>query len=87
MEAEMARWQSQGAFVIGHRKYPAGQKYADTTGNASPGDVVYAPFGTAGGISPLLVPLDGAATALRNASAFANVPIPCTITGVNSIDG
>jgi len=81
----MARWQGQASFIIAHRKYPAGTKYADTVGNAQAGDVVYAPFGTAGGISPLLVPLDGAATALRNSSAFANVPIPCTITGVNSI--
>jgi hypothetical protein len=87
MEVKMARWQGLAAFVIGHKKHPAGQKYADTTGNAVAGDVVYAPFGTAGGISPLLVPLDGAATALRNSSVFASYPIPCTITGVNSIDG
>jgi hypothetical protein len=83
----MARWQGLAAFVIGHRKYPAGQKYADTVGNALAGDVVYAPFGTSGGISPMLVPLDGAATALRSASAFASYSLPCTITGVNSIDG
>jgi len=83
----MARWQSTAAFVIGHIKYKAGTKYADTVGNALAGDVVYAPFGTSGGISPMLTPLDGAATALKNSSAFANYPIPCTITGVNSIDG
>jgi len=83
----MARWQGLAAFVIGHVKYKAGTKYADTVGNAQAGDVVYAPFGTAGGISPMLAPLDGAATALKNASAFSGVPIPCTITGVNSIDG
>ena len=85
MEAEMARWRGQGAFVINHKSYKAGQTYADTAGNAVAGDVVYAPFGTSGGLSPLLVPLDGAATTLKNASRFANDPVPCTITGVNSI--
>jgi len=83
----MARWQGLAAFVIGQKKYKAGQTYADTSGNALAGDVVYAPFGTAGGISPMLLPLDGAATTLRGSSAFATHPIPCTITGVNSIDG
>jgi len=87
MEVKMARWQGLAAFVIGHKSYKAGTKYADTVGNAVAGDVVYAPFGTSAGISPLLNPLDGAATTLRNASRFASTPIPCTITGVNSIDG
>jgi len=76
----MPRWRGLGAFVIGHRKYPAGQTYADTVGFAQPGDVVYAPFGTAGGISPMLAPLDAAATALRNASAYAtNATFEATI--------
>jgi hypothetical protein len=47
--------------------------------------VVYAPFGTSTGISPMLVPLDPSATTLRNASAYAATPLPCTISGVNSI--
>jgi len=81
----MARWQGLGAFVIAHKRYPAGTKYADTVGNAVAGDIVYAPFGTSTGISPLLVPLDGAATTLRNASRFASEPLPAFITGVNSI--
>jgi hypothetical protein len=82
----MARWQGLAAFHINAKLYKAGTKYADTVGNAIAGDIVYAPFGTAGGISPLLAPLDGAATTLRNASVFAATPLPCTITGVNSID-
>jgi hypothetical protein len=86
MEAKMARWQGTAAFHIGNKSYKAGQKYADTVGNAQAGDVVYAPFGTAAGISPMLTPLDGAATTLKNASRFAGSPIPCTISGVNSID-
>jgi len=85
MEDEMARWRGLAAFVIGHRKYPAGQSYADTVGNAVAGDVVYAPFGTSTGISPMLVPLDGAATTLRNASVYSAIPLPCTISGANSI--
>jgi len=58
----MARWRGAAAFVICTRKYKAGQTYADTVGNALAGDVVYAPFGSASGLSPMLVPLDGAAT-------------------------
>lgn len=81
----MARWRGLAAFVIGHRKYPAGQTYADTNGNAQAGDVVYAPFGSSSGISPMLVPLDGAATTLRNGSVYSSMPLPCTISGVNSI--
>ncbi len=83
----MARWQGLGAFYLGSKRYKAGTTYADTAGNALPGDVVYAPFGTSGGISPMLAPLDGAATALRNGSAYATTSLPCTITGTNSIDG
>jgi hypothetical protein len=83
----MARWQGLAAFVIGNKKYKAGTTYADTVGNAVGGDVVYAAFGTSGGLSPMLVPLDAPAVALRNGSAFATTPLPCTITGVNSIDG
>lgn len=64
----MARWRGAAAFVIGSRRYKAGQTHADTVGNAIAGDVVYAPFGTSSGISPMLVPLDAAATTLMNAS-------------------
>jgi hypothetical protein len=87
LEAEMARWRSLGAFVIGNRKYRAGQTYADTAVNALAGDVVYAAFGTSSGISPLLVPLDSSAIALMGASVFANSPRPCSISGANSVDG
>jgi hypothetical protein len=83
----MARWQGLAAFVVGNKRYKAGTTYADTSGNALPGDVVYAPFGTAGGLSPMLNPLDAAAIALKGGSPFASSTIPCTITGANSIDG
>jgi hypothetical protein len=85
MEAEMARFRAQGAFVVNHIRYKAGQTFADTVGNAQAGDVVWAAVGSSSGMSPLLVPLDASATTVKNASRFANEPVPCTITGVNSI--
>jgi hypothetical protein len=80
----MARFGSTAAFVIAHRKYPAGQIYADTTGNALAGDVVWPSVGTSAGMSPALVPLDAAATTIMSGSRFANAPTQ-RIDGVNSI--
>jgi hypothetical protein len=70
----MARWRSLGAFVIGNRKYRAGQTYADTAVNALAGDVVYAQFGTSAGLSPLLVPLDSSAIALMGPQCLQTHP-------------
>jgi len=81
----MARFRSQGAFVVNHIRYKAGTTFADTAGNAVAGDVVWAAVGSSTGMSPLLVPIDAAATTIKNASRFANDPVPCTITGTNSI--
>jgi hypothetical protein len=83
----MARFRSVAAFVIGHARYKAGTTFADTSGNAVAGDVVWASMGSSASMSPALVPLDGAATTIKNGSVFANSPVPGTISGVNSIDG
>jgi hypothetical protein len=83
----MARWGSTAAFVLNGKRYKAGQTFADTAGSALPGDVVYAPFGSVNGLSPMLVPLDAGAIALKAGSRFAGSQIPCCISGVNSIDG
>jgi hypothetical protein len=83
----MARFRSQAAFVIAHARYKAGTIFADTVGNALPGDVVWAGCGLSGSMSPMLIPLDGAATTIKNASVFAGYVVPCTISGVNSVDG
>jgi len=80
----MARWQATAAIMIGDKKYKAGQTYADTTGNAVAGDVVWAACATH--VSPCLVPLDGSATTAKNAGAFKLYPVP-TIDGVNSVGG
>jgi hypothetical protein len=81
----MARFRSQAAFVIAHARYKAGTIFADTVGNALPGDVVWASCGLSSSMSPMLIPLDGTATTIMNASVFANYTVPCTISGVNSI--
>lgn len=80
----MARFRALGAFVVGHKRYKAGQAFADSAGVAIAGDVVWAI--TSANYSPLLAPLDAGATAIKNASVFASTSIPCTITGVNSIE-
>jgi hypothetical protein len=83
----MARFRSVAAFVVGHARYKAGTTFADTVGNAVAGDVIWASCGLSASMSPALVPLDGAATTIKNGSLFANYPVPGTISGVNSIDG
>lgn len=80
----MARFGSTAAFVVAHKKYKAGQTYADTIGNALAGDVVWSDLGTSAGMSPGLVPLDGAATTIMNGSRFGATPT-YRIDGVNSI--
>lgn len=82
----MARFGSTASFLVNHKKYRAGQTYADTVGNALAGDVVWAAVGTSAGMSPGLTPLDASATTIMSGSRFANVP-PFRIDGVNSIDG
>ena len=82
----MARFGSTAAFIVNHIHYKAGNKYADTVGNAITGDIVWATVGTSAGMSPGLIPLDGAATAIMNASRFANTP-SYRIDGVNSVGG
>lgn len=81
----MARFGSVAAIVLGGKRYKAGTTFADTVGNALPGDVVWTGL-SATSMSPMLVPLDAGAIAVKNASAFTGVAVPCTITGVNSID-
>jgi hypothetical protein len=83
----MARFRSVAAFVIGHARYKAGTTFADTVGNAVAGDVIWAGCGLSGSMSPALVPLDGAAITVKNGSVFAGFPVPCTISGVNSVEG
>jgi hypothetical protein len=83
----MARFRSVGAMIIGHARYKAGTTFADTVGNAVAGDVIWAGCGLSGSMSSALVPLDGAATTIKNSSVFANSAVPCTITGAASIDG
>ena len=80
----MARFGSTVAFVIGHTKYRAGTTYADTSVNALPGDVVWVGLSSSK-MSPGLIPLDGSATSMKNASVYAGSRVPL-IDGANSIE-
>ena len=81
----MARFQLLEAHVFGSVRLKAGSTIADTQGNAQPGDKVVVGL-SSGTVTPGMKPLDGAATTMKNASAYANSPVPATITGVGSID-
>jgi hypothetical protein len=80
----MARFGSTVAFVVGGRKYKAGQTYADSQVNAIGNDVVWVGMSSAT-MSPGLVPLDGAATTMKGGSRFSGTAVP-TIDGANSIE-
>ena len=80
----MARFGSTAAFVVAGRKYKAGQTYADLAVNAVGNDVVWVGMSSAT-MSPALVPLDGAATAMKNGSRFSGTAVT-TIDGANSIE-
>lgn len=81
----MARFGSTVAFVVNHIRYNAGSTFADTKANAIGKDVVWADLANSSSMSPGLVPLDGAATTIYNASRF--VGQSTRIDGVNSIKG
>ena len=73
------------AFVVGHVRYKAGTMFADSAANAVAGDVIWTGMSSTT-MSPGLIPIDGAATTMKNASPFAgnNFARP---DGVNSIAG
>lgn len=80
----MARFRGLAAFVVNGVRYKAGTAYADTVGNALPGDVVY--NFNASNYSPMLAPLDAGGTSVKAGSIHASANLPCTITGAQSID-
>jgi hypothetical protein len=82
----MARFLLQAPLVVGAKKLKAGTTIADSVGNALPGDLVWTGL-TSSTVNGQMNPLDGAATTMKNASVWAGVPMPCSISGANSIDG
>lgn len=64
----------------------AGRTICDSQATAMPGDVIWSGLNS-GSLPAGFVPLDAAATTMRNASQWASTPIPATILGVDSIDG
>lgn len=83
----MARFISTVAFTVptggAHQKCKAGTTFADTQGNALPGDIVWQGM-SSGSMSPGLIPLDGTATTMKNGSVFAGLAV-ARPDGVNSI--
>jgi hypothetical protein len=81
----MARFQLTAAFQTAQVRYRAGTILADSQGNAQPGDKVWTGMSAATLIADM-VPIDGAATTMRNASKYAAVSPRGWITGAESID-
>lgn len=79
----MARFGSTVAFVVGGKRHKAGTTYADTAANAVGNDVIWAGM-TSSTMSPGLIPLDGAATAMKSGSVFSGKQVNL-IDGANSI--
>lgn len=80
----MARFGSTVAFVVGGKRYKAGQTYCDTKANQVAGDVIWAGMSSST-MSPGLVPLDGSATTMKGASVHSGKTT--RIDGANSIEG
>ena len=80
----MARFQLTAAMSIGSNRYKAGTTLADSQANAVGSDKVWTGM-SASTIHPNMVPLDGAATTMKNASPYANVSARQP-DGVSSID-
>ena len=79
----MARFGSTVAFVVEGKRHKAGTTYCDTKANQIGTDIIWTGLSSAK-MSPGLVPLDGSATSMKNASVFATTPVPL-IDGANSI--
>jgi hypothetical protein len=88
---EMARFQTTAAMYITttggvSMRVKAGSYVVDSVGNkVAASDVVWASLSSST-VQPHMVPIDGAATTMKNASPYAGVLPPCCITGRDSID-
>jgi hypothetical protein len=80
----MARFQLTQSIVVGATKYHGGEIVTDTIPLTVPGDRHW-PTLTAATMAPGMIPLDGPATTMKQASAFANENVPKVIHGVHSI--
>lgn len=67
----MARFRSVGAMVIGDRKHPPGQVFADSVGSLLPGDVLWVGLNK-WTVGPNLFPIDAGARSIFADSRFAN---------------
>jgi hypothetical protein len=80
----LARFQLTQSIVVGAVKYHGGEVVTDTIPLTVPTDRHW-PTLSAATMAPGMVPLDGAATTMKNASVFANEQVPNVILGVHSI--
>jgi hypothetical protein len=69
--------------VVDHKQYKCGTIFVDTVANkVQSTDIVWANCANSSSMSPALIPLDGSATTVKNASRFATTPAPpCTGRG------
>jgi hypothetical protein len=80
----MARFRLQATHVFGDVRAKAGMVIVDTVGNQQPGDFLWTPLSSTT-LSPEMIPIDAAATTMKNGSRFVNAQPKACITGCESI--
>jgi len=80
----VARFRLQSSMVIGAVKLKPGTVIVESAAAGQAGDYVWAALSSTT-VGPHMVPLDGAATTMKNASPFAGAVLPCSIDGANSV--
>jgi len=82
----MARFRLTQSIFVKDTKYHGGEVVTDIQPPSVATDRVWLGLSSAT-MAPGMVPLDGSATSMKAASAFANENVPNAILGVHSIDG
>ena len=80
----LARFRLTQAIATAQVRYAAGDVVTDTLPLPAPADRHWPGLSSAT-MGPGMIPLDGAATAMKSASQFANEQIALTIQGVHSV--
>ena len=81
----MSRFRLTQAIAISQKRFHAGEIVTDVLPVGVPGDRYWQGL-SATAMAPGMVPLDGGASTMKSASAFAGEVIRCTITGADSVD-
>jgi hypothetical protein len=80
----MARFRLVGAFHQGSTRLAAGKAISDGV-SPQAGDYIWSGLVSAT-YNPIMSPLDAGANTIKSGSPYASAGVPCTVSGVQSID-